>query len=657
VRCWTTSPTACSGAGWGFSRTAALDIDASQATDPATRAALVRNAIGQRRFLLVIDDAWAPPENALLLKCGGPNCAHFLTTRNETIARAFADPQGKVDIRELDPGDALDLLKTLAPEACAAEPDAARELVAAVGYLPLAVELMGAYLSAAENRYFREQQTAALQRMADPAERLRQACKRVGDARGAQVTLKETIRLSLEGLPDEAVDAFHALGAFAPKPETFDAKAAVAVTGASLSTLSRLIERHLLEHEGEALSIHQTIADVAREHTPADAVEHHAGHYLGRVRGAGEDWRAIESLYAQVKWAFDQSHDAFVVLAFTEGLRDYQSRRGLRADALLWSDLEIRFSKEASNLRREALALNDRGWLHSQMGERDRALEYFAQALPLQRAAGNTEGEAVTLNNIGSVYDSLGERDRALEYYEQALPLLRAAGATQLEAATLNNIGVLYENLGERARALKYFAQALPIRRAVGDKQGEAITLNNTGLVYDNLAERERALEYYEQALPLMRAIGDRQGEATTLNNIGTVYDSLGERGCALEYYEQALSLLLAVADRQGEAATLNNIGRVYDSQGKRDRALKCYEQALRLMRAVGDRAGEAVTRFNIAMIYRAMGRLKEAVEELEEVVRLEAAVRHPELERHRQTLANVKADLAQRDSGASPES
>ena len=38
---------------------------------------------------------------------------------------------------------------------------------------------------------------------------------------------------------------------------------------------------------------------------------------------------------------------------------------------------------------------------------------------------GDLAGEATTLNNIGGVYDALGEKRKALDYYAQALPLYR----------------------------------------------------------------------------------------------------------------------------------------------------------------------------------------------------------------------------------------
>ena len=82
------------------------------------------------------------------------------------------------------------------------------------------------------------------------------------------------------------------------------------------------------------------------------------------------------------------------------------------------------------------------------------------------------------------MYDGLGEPQRALEYYGQALPVTREVGDRAGEAATLNNIGGVYRGLGEPQRALEYYGQALPITREVGDRAGEAATLNNIGGVY-----------------------------------------------------------------------------------------------------------------------------------------------------------------------------
>jgi tetratricopeptide (TPR) repeat protein len=86
------------------------------------------------------------------------------------------------------------------------------------------------------------------------------------------------------------------------------------------------------------------------------------------------------------------------------------------------------------------------------LGEPQRALEYFGQALPMRREVGDRAGEAVTLNNIGAVYDGLGEPRRALEYYGQALPIAREVGGRAGEAATRYNVAMIHRAQGDLGR-------------------------------------------------------------------------------------------------------------------------------------------------------------------------------------------------------------
>ncbi|MEG4280433.1 CHAT domain-containing protein, partial [Microcoleus sp. MON1_C1] len=241
----------------------------------------------------------------------------------------------------------------------------------------------------------------------------------------------------------------------------------------------------------------------------------------------------------------------------------------------------------------------------------------------LFRAVGDRGGEATTLNNIGKAYSQLGEKQKALEYYSQSLPLRRAVGDRGGEATTLNTIGSVYSDLGEKQKALEYYTQSLPLFRAVGNRSGEATTLNNIGLVYSKLGEKQKALEYYTQSLPLFRAVGNRSGEATTLNNIGLVYSKLGEKQKALEYYSQSLPLSRATGDRPGEAATLTNIGSVYSELGEKQKALEYYSQSIPLSRAVGDRSIEATTLINIASVKRDQNNLTEALNDIESSLKI----------------------------------
>ncbi len=274
-----------------------------------------------------------------------------------------------------------------------------------------------------------------------------------------------------------------------------------------------------------------------------------------------------------------------------------------------------RLYHQLNNQQNEAICLGWLGSVYNSLGNKQKALEYYAQSLPLLRAIVDKRGEAKTLNNIGRVYAALGENQKALEYYAQSLLLRRAIDDKRGEAPTLNNIGTVYADLGENQKALEYFTQALPLVRAVDDKRGEAKTLNNIGTVYSDLGEKQKALEYYEQALPLSRAVSDKGGEAATLTNIGTVYSALGENQKALEYYAQSLPLYRAVSDKDSEAATLTNIGKVYSDLGENQKALEYYVQALSLSRAISDKSGETQTLTGIGKVYSDLGENQKALE------------------------------------------
>ncbi|MEM6403200.1 MAG: tetratricopeptide repeat protein [Cyanobacteria bacterium P01_D01_bin.116] len=234
---------------------------------------------------------------------------------------------------------------------------------------------------------------------------------------------------------------------------------------------------------------------------------------------------------------------------------------------------------------------------------------------------GDKSGEATTLNNIGAVYSDLGEKQKALSYYNQALLLGRAVGDKSGEATTLVNIGAIYSDLGEKQKALSFLNQALPLFRAVGNRGGEAGTLHNIGAIYLDLGEKQKALSFLNQALLLERAAGDKSGEAGTLNTIGAVYSDLGEKQKALSYYNQALPIRRAVGDKGGEAITLNNIGKVYLDLGEKQKALSFLNQALPLFRAVGDKQNEAGILGNLASLEREQGNLRASLNHMKTAI------------------------------------
>ena len=443
----------------------ALGQDISTVLDLEERHQKVKSLISQRHLLLVIDDAWQI-ETVKHLRCGGSNCRYLLTTRNKSLAREFAGLEQAQSVSPLDEAPAYELLQAWAPEACAADPAAARDLSQAVGGLPLALELLGGYLAAPERHLFPDMSQEALAELVDPHHRLALAQQRLGSKDGI-VTLEETIALSLADLSADAVAAFYALGAFAAKPDRFSREAAEVVTQADVSTSALLVARNLVEIEDGSFALHQVIADVARTQISEAAVGYHQNYYLALVNQDRDDWQRIEAAYGQIKWAWQSISEAQTQLEWLWALRTYQRRRGLWRDQLAWSNSGLEAARVLELRRDEGTILNEIGLVYHKVGQRDKALEYYQQALPIREEVGDRAGLAVTLNNIGAVYRNLGQRDKALEYYQQALPIYQEVGDRAGESVTRYNMAYVYRVQGHLAEAVAQLRRVVELDRMV----------------------------------------------------------------------------------------------------------------------------------------------------------------------------------------------
>jgi len=303
---------------------------------------------------------------------------------------------------------------------------------------------------------------------------------------------------------------------------------------------------------------------------------------------------------------------------------------GQKQEALQYYAQELTIWRELGDSARQAQTLNDIGGIYFDLGRRQEALEDYHQALAIQRQVGDRRGEAGSLFFIGGLYHALGQKEDALKSYEQALAISHELGGRDgrvIEVPVLSNMASLYSGLGQKQQALKTFMQVLPIVRELGSREGEATVLNNIGQVYDDLGQKQDALEYYRQALPIYHEIGDRSGEATVLGNISTLYSELSQLQDALKYCRQALSIVHDLGDRATEATILNNLAKLYSRLGQAQEALGYYEQALKIHREVGDRAGEAVTLANIGMVNSRLGRQQEALQYYEQALPIHRAV------------------------------
>lgn len=284
----------------------------------------------------------------------------------------------------------------------------------------------------------------------------------------------------------------------------------------------------------------------------------------------------------------------------------------------------------------EIFALNYLAVLNDDLGNKEKALEYFDQLIILNDKPGTKDAlvqKCTTLHNLARLYKSIGEKHKALdtllkalEIYKQLAELKQHENFMRGLITTTSVIGGVYDDLGNKQKALDYSEQALNFAKQSKDstdKRQIYVNLNNIGKIYDDLGEKEKALNYYEQALTLVREFNDPRHGCSILNNMGTVYQSLGKNDKALEYFNQALSFSQTVGDKVKECITLNNIGKIYEISGDKKKALDSYNEALKQVRVVKDRTYESLTLHNIGLLYKSLNQELEALSYLQQSLQI----------------------------------
>ena len=112
----------------------------------------------------------------------------------------------------------------------------------------------------------------------------------------------------------------------------------------------------------------------------------------------------------------------------------------------------------------------------------DGANQQLKQAYALDKTT-RLQDSATDLTMIGENETRVGQYDKAVDFYQQALLIQREVKDRAGETGTLYNIGAAYYKLNQYAKAMDFLQQALLIQQKLGDQAGEAHTLKSIKVV------------------------------------------------------------------------------------------------------------------------------------------------------------------------------
>ncbi|MFI2368382.1 BTAD domain-containing putative transcriptional regulator [Streptomyces sp. NPDC018833] len=588
------------------------------------RAALYRSALDGRRVLVLLDNARDAAQIRPLLP-GTAGCAALITSRVRMVDLAGAH---LVDLDVMSPEEALQLFtRIVGEERVRAEREAALDVVAACGFLPLAIRIAASRLAA------RRTWTVSVL-----AAKLADERRRLDELQAGDLAVKATFELGYGQLEPAQARAFRLLG-LADGPD-ISLAAAAAVLDLPLhdaeDLLEALVDTSLLESAAPGrYRYHDLVRLYARacaerdEQPPAEreaalsrlldfylgtaarvfAIERPGDRLVDHLEPTGDAGLSFTDRQDAQDWLYAEAH---CLLACARQASSGTHLR--RAVDLLWAAQNLAESganakvyesvafaaveaaRAAGDTRTEGRARTSVTNVHLVAGRYAEADEAAAQAAALAESAQDPAPIYWSDNDRGIIAFNQGRHAEAEEHLRRAMEGSRADGNLPGEASALCNLSRIHVVMGRTQEGIALAQEGV----AIYDRIGHPLRLANArfalGIALTRAGRHAEALKQLNEALDRFETNRQRLWEGTTHFRIAEAHLSASRPAQAAQYAEQALAIGCIGGDRT-RGNVLITLGRALDALGQADRARACWREALSLHEQSGAAEAEEVRR------------------------------------------------------------
>lgn len=277
-----------------------------------------------------------------------------------------------------------------------------------------------------------------------------------------------------------------------------------------------------------------------------------------------------------------------------------QSIIGERKEAEINLTKTLKYCRKTKDKENESLILMSMGNLYGDMGQWDKAIEYFKGSLLISEEINNLRRKARIIKSIGLAYLFKGDTERGYEYLKDSLKICEEIKVESLSAMVLNNMGIYYDMVGEWKKAIKYYKKGLSIY----EKQKNIIQISNTmgnlGFAYSSINNSKLAIYYLKESIKLSDKIGDIYNKGINLIHLGEEYLKKDNFNKTKHYVIQAEEIFKKLEDKLGladvyrlKAKLLKKIKRWDDSEIFFKKAIKTYSK-------FGDKLNEGETYYEL---------------------------------------------------------
>lgn len=578
----------------------------AQNPDDAVRAAIHWTEVNYG-WLIIFDNADKPE----LVKGFRPRNGDVLLTSRAQVfdALGIAKP---FEIDVMLPGEALKFLftRTGRDHSNAAEREAAAQLAEQLGYLPLALEQAGAFITAKKARFkdylagYRKRRLELLDESGPvtgdyPESVATTWAMNFGEIEKGSAAASDLLRASALLSPDSIPLELITEGKLELGPALSTALTNVADDPLALNEVLEPLTRYSfirLDSDLQTYSIHRLVQEVLRDGMDADTQRLWAERII----------RALNNTFPSVEFETWPLFERFLPHA--------------RAAVGLIEKWDITLAEAARLLNQVATYYHDRGQYANAEPLLNRALAIHEMLLKTEDPA-----LALSLNNLAILYNAQGRYAEAEPLYQRSLAIdEKTFGPNDPNvAADLNNLAELYRAQGKYAEAEGLHLRSLAIKEtALGSEDtGVAQSLNNIAVLYMEQGRHSEAEPLLKRALLIReKALGPNHPKvASTLNNLAALYRERSDYALAEPLYRRSLAIKEAALgpEHPSVATTLNSLALFYYNHGNFSEAEPMYKQSLSIYeKALGqDHPSVATVLDNYALLLRATQRDAEAGE------------------------------------------
>ncbi|MFJ2565269.1 BTAD domain-containing putative transcriptional regulator [Streptomyces sp. NPDC087568] len=556
------------------------------------RAALYRSVLDGRRVLVLLDNARDAAQIRPLLP-GTEGCAALITSRVRMVDLAGAH---LVDLDVMSPDEALSLFtRIVGEERVAGEREAALDVVAACGFLPLAIRIAASRLAA------RRTWTVSVL-----AAKLGDERRRLDELQAGDLAVKATFELGYGQLEPAQARAFRLLGLADGPDMSLDAAAAVLDLPAddTEDLLESLVDTSLLESAAPGrYRFHDLVRLYARACAERD--EHPPGERAAAMS------RLLDFYLATAARVFAIDRPGDMLVDHLEEPRyaglDFADRRAAQ-DWLYCEAVPllacVRQSSGAATLRRAVDLL----WAAVDLAESGaNSREYEATAAALRDAAraasdGRAEGRAILV--LANARHWSGHFVRADQEARQALALSEAADDPLPCCWAVNILGAFAFYQSRFAEAEEYLERAIRDFRACDDLAGAAAALCNLSRLHLETERAESAARLARQGVEMYERLGHSLKVANGHYALGMALGKNGQVADAAAHLGAALQVFRTSRQRLWEGMALFRLAEVDLLAQHPAQAAANAEMALAALRGIGGdwRRGNVLTVLGTAL-------------------------------------------------------